>query len=51
MSGEVTADISERKEEISGLVVEIVGKILEQKVKQEGLRVCHCRVNKRQQCY
>jgi len=32
MSGEVTADISERREEISGLVVEIVGKTLERKV-------------------
>ena len=32
MSGEVTADISERKGEISGLVVEIVGKKLVRKV-------------------
>jgi hypothetical protein len=32
MSREVTVDISELKEEISGLVVEVVGKILERKV-------------------
>lgn len=32
MSGEVTADISEHREEIYGLVVEIVGKTLERKV-------------------
>ena len=32
MSGEVTADISRRREEISRLVIEIVGKTLERKV-------------------